>query len=411
MGLDDAYSHTRGQILLMDPLPSVNKVFALVLQEERQREVAAQSQGSESAAFISKSPSPAFASVDSFSASDSSAFVAKAGYQTHSCSSGQTSKKEKPTCSYCGKLGHTQDKCYRLHGFPPGFVFTKSKGCLPTANQANSASSQLSQDLSQLTITPEHCHQILSMLKPQLQAYTSTTTRLAKPQSSVNQVSGFHLDANASALPSTSAFSGNVVSHLNSINSTPPMTSWIIDMGATDHMVCSLSLLSTITATINATVKLPTGDHILVSHIGTVVISNTLTLHNVLCIPDFSFNLISASKLVSSHNCCLIFLSSFCFIQDLSTWKMIGVGTLEGGMYHLRQAIDSKPIPASTWIYLMHSKSQVRLILSSFFTLIETQFSTNIKCIHTDNGIEFHMPQLYVDRGIIHHKSYVETPQ
>ncbi|XP_024027311.1 uncharacterized protein LOC112093336 [Morus notabilis] len=36
MGLNDSYSGTRGQILILDPLPSVAKVFNLVVQEERQ---------------------------------------------------------------------------------------------------------------------------------------------------------------------------------------------------------------------------------------------------------------------------------------------------------------------------------------------------------------------------------------
>jgi hypothetical protein len=40
MGLNESFSQVRGQILLMDPLPSINKVFSLVIQEERQREVA-----------------------------------------------------------------------------------------------------------------------------------------------------------------------------------------------------------------------------------------------------------------------------------------------------------------------------------------------------------------------------------
>lgn len=31
--------------------------------------------------------------------------------------------KERPQCTHCGKLGHTTDKCYKLHGFPPGFRF------------------------------------------------------------------------------------------------------------------------------------------------------------------------------------------------------------------------------------------------------------------------------------------------
>jgi hypothetical protein len=39
MGLNDTFSQVRGQILLINPLPSINKVFSLVLQEERQREI------------------------------------------------------------------------------------------------------------------------------------------------------------------------------------------------------------------------------------------------------------------------------------------------------------------------------------------------------------------------------------
>jgi hypothetical protein len=40
MGLNNSYAHIRGQILLIDPLPPMNKVFSLLLlQEERQREI------------------------------------------------------------------------------------------------------------------------------------------------------------------------------------------------------------------------------------------------------------------------------------------------------------------------------------------------------------------------------------
>jgi hypothetical protein len=31
MGLNESYSQVRGQILLIDPLPSINKVFSLVI--------------------------------------------------------------------------------------------------------------------------------------------------------------------------------------------------------------------------------------------------------------------------------------------------------------------------------------------------------------------------------------------
>ena len=39
MGLNDTYSVVRGQILLMDPIPPLSKVFSLLLQDEKQRKV------------------------------------------------------------------------------------------------------------------------------------------------------------------------------------------------------------------------------------------------------------------------------------------------------------------------------------------------------------------------------------
>lgn len=37
---------------------------------------------------------------------------------------------KKLVCTHCGKIGHTIKKCYHLHGFPPGFKFTKDKNAL-----------------------------------------------------------------------------------------------------------------------------------------------------------------------------------------------------------------------------------------------------------------------------------------
>ena len=39
MGLNDSFSQVRTQILLMDPLPSVNKAHSLFIQEEMQRSI------------------------------------------------------------------------------------------------------------------------------------------------------------------------------------------------------------------------------------------------------------------------------------------------------------------------------------------------------------------------------------
>ena len=39
MGLNETYAAVRGQILLMEPMPPLSKVFSLLLQDEKQRKV------------------------------------------------------------------------------------------------------------------------------------------------------------------------------------------------------------------------------------------------------------------------------------------------------------------------------------------------------------------------------------
>ena len=57
MGLNESYASTRGQILMLDPLPLVAKVFNLVVQEECQRFIGSRSSApSNSMVFNASSP-------------------------------------------------------------------------------------------------------------------------------------------------------------------------------------------------------------------------------------------------------------------------------------------------------------------------------------------------------------------
>jgi hypothetical protein len=108
MGLNESFSHIRGQILLMDPLPPINKIFSMIVQEERQREI-----------------------TSTFFAPLNHAPAAMASKYTPSRTQGSKpqgfTRKERPLCTHCGLLGHTIEKCYKLHGYPPGYKFTKGK--------------------------------------------------------------------------------------------------------------------------------------------------------------------------------------------------------------------------------------------------------------------------------------------
>ena len=116
---------------------------------------------------------------------------------------------------------------------------------------------------------------------------------------------------------------------------------WVIDTGASDHIVCSVSMLTSITSISHYVVKLPNGESATVTHVSTVQLSAQFTLHNVLCVLSFTFNLLSVNKLIKHLPFCLVFLSQFCFIQDLTCWRTIGVGEMHHSLYLLQRKLSS----------------------------------------------------------------------
>ena len=261
------------------------------------------------------------------------------GNQGHAWNNGGkwgNSKKERPVCTYCGFTGHVTDKCYKLHGYPLGY---KPKGGTKAiANQIirgfgfDGPSNARSGDVTQPNIgfqTPfgvsqscfggfpsgfgfQACQQTTQPQCPMSQVQCEQLLNFLK----VHNASSYHLLPISQVIPlgfppnfSHSIFSAQVIDR-----QCFKSNSWIINIGATDHMVHSVSQLITITSIVYSCVYLPNGEKDVVTHIGTVQISSTLILINVLCVASFSFNLISVSKLTQTKLCCLIFLGDSCFI-------------------------------------------------------------------------------------------------
>ncbi|XP_071700335.1 uncharacterized protein [Rutidosis leptorrhynchoides] len=115
MGLDECYSNIRGQILLMQPLPSVAKTYGMIRQEERQREAASTSKPITSAAL----------SANSYYNRNSNNSSSKWSNNRFTMNTGNQPKnstfKKGIYCRNCGFEGHTKDECYKLVGYPVGY--------------------------------------------------------------------------------------------------------------------------------------------------------------------------------------------------------------------------------------------------------------------------------------------------
>ena len=84
---------------------------------------------------------------------------------------------------------------------------------------------------------------------------------------------------------------------------------WVMDTGASDHIICSMSLFQSYTTVFHCVVELSNGESAHVTHIGSIKLSSSLILEHVLCVPSFSFNLLSVSQLTQKLLLYLVFIS------------------------------------------------------------------------------------------------------
>ncbi|KAL4204122.1 hypothetical protein AMTRI_Chr01g108120 [Amborella trichopoda] len=130
---------------------------------------------------------------------------------------------------------------------------------------------------------------------------------------------------------------------------------WILDSGGTDHIVYSRSFLSSIEPLSPTNlVKLPNGTFAHVLCISIVTLSKQITLHNVLCIPSFSYNLLSVQKLTSDLQCSIIFFSDHYIFQDQLSRTTIGAGREHNGFFHSSKAVFASLVHSTTPMDLWH---------------------------------------------------------
>ncbi|XP_038998020.1 uncharacterized protein LOC120123099 [Hibiscus syriacus] len=360
MELNEIYSAIRNQILLLDPLHLFNWAYSIVVQDESQRYLPSSvSRLSDATVMYSNSSNPLRGRFNG-------------------------------VCDFCKIYGHKCEQCYRLNGFPPEFKFTKAKKSSSSMvansdqNDTHSESSPLTDPLAPMFTTDQY-NRLLELLNK---------------------------DVHDSGDVATANFAGMIHSGLHA--SKRNSITWILDTGATNHMLSSFECLSNPVACTSRFVHLPNGKTRAITHIG-----------------SYWFN------------------SSHCLQNDLFNDKMLGIGKKQGGLYILHSfgyflsiaskhmslndcKLDSSVIyscsvcPLAKQVRLPFTISQSRSSLS--FHLIHmdlwgpykisthsghSQFEASIKIVRSDNGSEFFSKgcySLYSSFGIVHQSSCVDIP-
>lgn len=286
-GLDDSYASLRSQLLMQNPLPSVETAFSTIQQEESQKDLFA------------------LADIDVDVDVDVAAMY------------GCTQNEYKgPACTVCGQKNHSVERRWTVTGYPkwhrkykPSTQRTNTPAAPRQIRQENNAL-QVHNPSADVMLTPQQLQHILNML----------------PASAAALNTGPSLSVTDDELEN--CFSGMVSCHMSTVASSD----WIIDSGASDHMTFCLDKLCNVQqAPPDLIIKLPTWASTRISHIGNIVPNNGLKLEKVLYVPQFKHNLLSIHKLSYDNHCVVNFHQTGCTIIDVTTQQTRATGTLRMG--------------------------------------------------------------------------------
>ena len=291
MGLNDQFTGIRGQILMMTPLPSLSQCYALLLQEETQRSI---------------SHSPSFNSESMAMAVKNNNFK-PAGFK--GVKKLNQDSKDNLHCDFCHLTGHTRHKCFCVHGYPAWhklFGKPKPKPRFPTfakprfAAQISSVDSQVEHSApsnvpglhisDNMSLSTGQCQQLIQLLQKTM---SSTAASSSSSQESPSTNSWYSSINSTQFAGTITHFAINVYPHVNYAQDQ-----WIVDTGATDHITPFPHLLTDLRP-FQSLLHLPNGATAHITQVGNVILNSVITLTNVLCVPSFTYNLLSISKLVS----------------------------------------------------------------------------------------------------------------
>ncbi|XP_070024857.1 uncharacterized protein [Nicotiana sylvestris] len=250
MGLNNIYVQVRRNIIMLKPLPSIDIVYNIPLSDEKQRQVSFTSQ------FTSGS--------SSFNVGTS-------------------------------KLAYAP-RCYKIYDCPSNFKFTKN-----VAPRRASVNAVIETSSASVSSSPSPSIVLANNASDQYSGVPGLTKQRFSQLMLLLQQSHVSPDPSHSLMASAH-FAGRIATHSvllkPALFSQMDSSAWILDSRASDHMTSQKSLLFNLQPfTIPCLVSLPNGYKVKSTFIGSLTLFSNFTLHNVLYVSTFQYNLISGPSL------------------------------------------------------------------------------------------------------------------
>jgi len=299
----------------MDPLPNINKVFSLVLQQERQLTGATTDM---KVLLNTNEKSVNWKQQEHGSWKPQNHNQNQIFWKTRErgnawCGQGRgrgRSNNQSKQCSYYHKTNHTVDECYSKHGYCPWY---KQNNEQFNTNQDRTCNLNVKSDYLQSNNQEETRRSSFTtdQVKKLLQLLESSISH------GINKIQRYNSKTTTTKIP------------------TKGKNSWILSTSATNHVTYLKNQFTVLYKIKPINIKLPNGSLITAHYTGTIQISKQFIIYNVLYVPEFSFKKIVVHKLIKDLNSKLIFPLEKCHIQDNISSKMIGQADLHQGLYYL----------------------------------------------------------------------------
>ncbi|KAL0358382.1 UNVERIFIED_CONTAM: hypothetical protein Sangu_0687600 [Sesamum angustifolium] len=207
-GLGEIFDHVRNQLLVMDPIPSVNRAYSMVQSVEKQRQVHIEMTNSE----------------ENIAMQVRAGFRKEVGFRGNQYK-GNIIDKRQQYCTYCDRSGHTKDTCFKIHGTPDWYKDLVEQKRRDYGAQGRNFTACVEDKRGQTPVQGDTKEMLLQEL---VKLMRGTTPVQVEPQQQVN----FAQFDDFTGMNCTVSKLDNTV-----------LCCWIVDSGATNHMCANSHLL------------------------------------------------------------------------------------------------------------------------------------------------------------------------